>query len=215
VVGVVGDVKHTGLDAEDTADVYVPYAQTPSGVSIWLANLFCVVVRTHGPPENLAPVVRRQLRELDPNVTVGLGSMEAALTSSLSQRRLDTMVLATFGAAALALALLGIYGVAAIGVAERRPEIAVRMSLGAGRGRIVGLVVGGALAPVAVGLIAGLTVTLAVGRLLGSLLFGVTPYDPATLVGACAALAVAALAASVVPALRALRVDPVTVQRAS
>jgi putative ABC transport system permease protein len=215
VVGVVGDVKHTGLDAEDTADVYVPYAQTPSGVSIWLANLFCVVVRTHGPPENLAPVVRRQLRELDPDVTVGLGSMEAALSSSLSQRRLDTMVLATFGAAALALALLGIYAVAAIGVAERRPEIAVRMSLGAGRGRIVGLVVGGALAPVAVGLLAGLTLTLAVGRLLGSLLFGVAPHDPVTLVGACVALAVATLAASVVPALRALRVDPVTVQRAS
>ncbi len=106
IVGVVGDVKHTGLDAEPTADVYIPYAQTPSDVSVWLANIFCVAVRTRGEPELLIPAVQREIRALDRDVaTSAARPMEDAFVDSLAQRRFHTLLLELFGATALALAL--------------------------------------------------------------------------------------------------------------
>ncbi len=120
IVGVVGDVKHTGLDAEPTADVYVPYAQTPPDVSVWLANIFCVAVRTRGAPDLLIPAVQREIRALDRDVaTSAARPMEDAFASSLAERRFHTRLLEIFGAAALALALAGIYALTAFGVVER------------------------------------------------------------------------------------------------
>ncbi|HEY2797782.1 MAG TPA: ABC transporter permease [Thermoanaerobaculia bacterium] len=215
IVGVVGDVRSTGLDAEPTADVYVPYAQAPPDVSVWLANIFCLAVRTQGAPELLIPAVQREIRALDRDVaTSAARPMEDAFVTSLAERRFHTLLLEIFGAAALALALAGIYALTAFGVIERTREIGVRLSLGSTRGRILALIVRQALRPVAIGLAGGLAAALALSRLLSGLLVGVAPNDAATLCESALVLALAALAASLLPALRATRIDPVRALRA-
>ncbi len=215
IVGVVGDVKHTGLDAEGTADVYVPFAQTPPDVSVWLANIFCVAVRTDGDPLRFVPAVRREIQALDRDVAAAsIRPMEEALDASLADRRFQTRLLELFGAAALALALAGIYAVTSFGIVERTREIGVRLSLGAGRKRILGLLLRQALIPVGGGLLVGLAAALALARLLTGLLVGVPARDGATLAAATLLLAATALLASVVPALRATRIDPVRALRA-
>jgi putative ABC transport system permease protein len=215
VVGVVGDIKFTGLDAEGAADVYVPYTQAPESVAVWLANIFCVAVRTRGEPALLAPVVRRELRALDPDVAASaLRPMEEAIDASLADRRFQSVLLQLFGAAALVLALAGIYAVTAFSVIERTREIGVRLSLGSTRGRILALIARQSLVPVAAGLVAGTAAALALGRLISGLLYGVAAGDPATLAVASLSLAAFAAAACFVPALRATRIDPVKALRA-
>ncbi|MBL8113221.1 MAG: ABC transporter permease [Acidobacteria bacterium] len=215
VVGVVGDVKHTGLDAEGTADVYVPYAQTTQQVAVWLANIFCVAVRTEGDPHLLVPAVRREITALDPEVAASaVRSMDEAIAASLADRRFNTTLLQLFGAVALALAVAGVYAMTAIGVASRRHEIGVRVSVGASRGDILALVVKGALTPVGIGVLAGIAAALASSRLLRGLLFGVPAHDAAILTTAALSLCVAALAACLGPAMRATRIDPAKVLRA-
>jgi predicted permease len=214
IVGVAGDVKHTGLDADGSADVYVPFAQTPPDVSVWLANIFCVAVRTKGDPRAIAPAVRREILALDRDVAVAsMRPMEDALDASLGDRRFQTVLLEIFGLTALGLALAGIYAVTAIGVAQRTREIGVRLSLGAGRGRILALLLRQALTPVGSGLAAGLAAALFAGRLISGLLFGIAPQDASTLAAASVLLAATALLASAVPALRATRIDPVRALR--
>jgi putative ABC transport system permease protein len=215
IVGVVGDVRHTGLDAEPTADVYVPYAQTPPDVSVWLANIFCIALRSRNAPELLVPAVRREIRALDRDVaTSAARPMEDAFVSSLAERRFHTLLLEVFGAAALALALAGIYALTAFSVVERTREIGVRLSLGSTRGRILALVARQALVPVSIGLAGGAAAALALGRLVAGLLVGVAPHDAVTLACSAVLLALAALTASLVPALRATRIDPVRALRA-
>jgi len=214
IVGVVGDVKHTGLDAEGSADVYVPFSQTSPDVSVWLANIFCLALRTSDDPRRLVPAVRREIQALDRDVAVaGIRPMEDALEASLGDRRFQTMLLEFFGAAALALALAGIYSVTSFGVVERTREIGVRLSLGAGRSRILRLLLRQALVPVAGGLVAGGVAALALARLLTGLLVGVAAQDAATLAVATVLLAGTAFLASAVPALRATRIDPVCALR--
>ena len=215
VVGVVGDVKFTGLDADGAADVYVPYAQTTPQVSVWLANIFCLAIRTRGEPGLLAPAVRREIRALDADVAASVvRPMEEALDASLAERRFNTVLLEIFGAAALALALAGIYAVTAFAVVERTREIGVRLSLGSSRGRILGLIARQSLRPVAAGLAAAPPRRSALGRLVSGLLYGIAANDAATLLGAAVVLGLAAAAASVLPALRATRIDPVRALRA-
>jgi len=215
IVGVVGDLKYSGLDAVESADVYVPYAQTPQDVSVWLANIFCLAVRTSGDPRRLVPAVRRELRSLDPDVAASaIRPMDEAIAGSLAERRFQALLLEVFGAAALALALAGIYAVTAFSVTERTAEIGVRLSLGAGRGRILGLIARQGLAPVAAGLLCGVCASLALSRLVAGLLFGVTARDPRILGTSALLLAFAACAAVVLPALRAARIDPVRALRA-
>jgi putative ABC transport system permease protein len=215
IVGVVGDVKFTGLDAEGGADVYVPYTQTTQQSAVWLANVFCLAVRTRGEPALLAPAIKRELRALDPDVAAAsVLPMEEAIDASLAVRRFQTVLLELFGAAALLLALAGIYAVTAFSVVERTREIGVRLSLGATRRGILGLITRQSLVPVTAGLVAGAAAALALGRLVSGLLYGVAANDPRTFVGAAAALALFAAAACVLPALRATRIDPVKALRA-
>ncbi|MEO8505350.1 MAG: ABC transporter permease [Acidobacteriota bacterium] len=209
IVGVVGDVKHAGLDADGTADVYVPYAQTPQDVAIWLANLFCIAVRTEGDPHLLAPALRREVLALDRDVAPSaIRTMDEAVASSLSVRSFDALLLELFGGTALLLALLGIYAVTAFAVAEHHREIGVRMSLGADRGTILRWVIGRSMTPVVAGLLAGGVAALLLGRLIATLLFGVTAHDVTTFMAAAALLGLAGLLASALPALRATQVDP-------
>jgi putative ABC transport system permease protein len=215
IVGVVGDVKHTGLDAEGTADVYVPFAQTPPDLSVWLANIFCVAVRTIGDPRLLVSSVRREIQTLDRDVAAAsIRPMEEALDASLGDRRFQTTLLELFGAAALALALAGIYCVTSFGVVERTREIGVRLSLGAGRRRIFALFLRQALTPVGAGLLSGGAAAVGLARLLRGLLVGVVAHDAATLIASTTLLTATAFVASAVPALRATRIDPVRALRA-
>jgi predicted permease len=215
IVGVVGDLKHTGLDAENSADIFVPYAQTPARVSVWLANILCAAVRTQGDPQALAPAVRGELQALDREVAVAsMRSMEDAYAASLASRRFNTRLLELFSAAALALAIAGVYALTAFAVAERSRGIGVRMALGADRRRILRLMVGGAMAPVAAGIAVGGATALAGSRLLANLLFGIGAADPLSFAAAAATLGLASLLASAIPARRALRVEPLRALRA-
>ena len=215
IVGVAGDIKYTGYDADPSADVYVPYAQTPPDVSVWLANIFCIAVRTSGEPRLLIPAVQVAIRSIDRDVAASaVRTMDEALAGSIAERRFQTLLLEIFGASALILAMAGIYAVTAFGVAERTREIGVRLSLGSGRARILELVARQALAPVTLGLVLGAGAALGLSRLIGSLLFGVAPYDPLVLGAAALLLGLTACLAIVVPAFRATRIDPVRALRA-
>jgi putative ABC transport system permease protein len=215
IVGVVGDVKFTGPDAEAAADLYIPYTQATPQAAVWLANIFCVAVRTKGEPALLAPAVRREIRALDPEVAAtALRPMEEAIDASLADRRFQTALLQIFGAAALLLALAGIYAVTAFSVVERTREIGVRLSLGSTRGGILALIARQSLRPVAAGLVCGAVAALALGRLLSGLLYGIAANDIGTLASAAAVLGLAAVLASLLPALRAIRIDPVRALRA-
>ena len=214
-MGVVGDVKFTGLDAEGGADVYIPYAQATPQAAVWLANIFCLAVRTQGDPALLAPAVRRELRALDPDVAASsIGPMEEAIDASLADRRFQTVLLEVFGAAALLLALAGIYAVTAFSVVERTREIGVRLSLGSTRRGHPGphrspVPRSGRRRPRR-----RRCRGVALGRLVSGLLYGVAANDVATLATAAIALALFAAAACVIPALRASRIDPLKALRA-
>jgi len=209
VVGVVGDVKHIGLDAAPTPQVYLPHAQ-------WLYSegLGGLVVRTTGNPASLAGPVRQAIRALDPNNPVSrVATMEELLAGSTAARRYAMWLFGLFAGIALMLAAAGIYGVLANTVQERTREIGIRTALGATRQAILRQVLGEGLRLTAVGLLVGGTGALALSRLLQGLLFGVTPHDPVTFLGVAAVVAGTALAACWVPARRAASVPPAEVLR--
>lgn len=203
VVGIVGDVHHESLGAEPFPQVYVPHAQ-------WGDDVMSLVVTGKGRPEDLAAAARAAVRSVDPTQPIArVATLHEVRAASLKPARLTSTLFALFAFAALVLAAVGTFGVVSGLVTERTREIGIRAALGADRRRLVSLVLGTALAPAALGLLAGLPLTLALGRAIGGLLFGVTPADPLTLAGAALLLALVSLAASVVPARRAAALDPV------
>jgi predicted permease len=207
IVGVVGDIRHHGLVREPSAEVYVPFAQEP----LFIIGL---AVRTAGDPTAMAGAVRRAIWQVDKDQPVsyvlGLSQM-AAETTAL--HRTSTLTLLAFTAIALGLAALGLYGVLSYTVAQRTHEIGIRVAMGASRRDILALVMSQGLRLSAVGLLAGLLASLALTRLLSSLLFGVSPYDLPTLAIVVVVLVATALLASFVPAFRATRVSPLDALR--
>jgi putative ABC transport system permease protein len=204
IVGTAASVRHEGLDATAMRQAYIPERQWQ-----WADDQVKLVVRTEGDPADLASTVRRVIREIDPTQPiVRVATMDQLIAASTSQRRLALVLFTAFGGTALLLAIAGIYGVLAGRVAERTREIGVRTALGATPRDIMGLVVGQGARLAAVGLALGLVGALALSRFLQSMLFGVGPHDPETLVAVVAVLAAVTLVACVVPALRALRVEP-------
>ena len=204
VIGVVGNVHHTGLDATQLMSFYVPERQ-------WFSsdNQEILVVRTQGDPTAMAGAVRRAIQAIDPTQPiVKVAAMEAVVAASTAQRRLALTLFGCFAFAAVLLAVAGIYGVLAGNVAERTREIGLRAALGATPGDILQLVVGQGARLAIMGLAAGLFGAFALTRSLRALLFGIAPNDPATIGLATGVLLAATLAACVVPALRAVRVDP-------
>ena len=203
VVGVVGDVKLRGLAlAEPIAAVYVPHSQMPLS---WMS----LVVRTKVPPRSLVSAVAAAVQRIDPDQPVtGAGTMEEHLGESLSHARFTMLLLAVFAALALALSAVGIYSVLAYGVRRRTREIGIRMALGAQAADVVRMVVLQGMRPALIGLAVGLAGSLAFGRALASLVYGVSPTDPLTFAGVSILLALVALAACALPARRATRVDP-------
>jgi putative ABC transport system permease protein len=209
IVGVVGDVRHFGLEREATIEVYVPIGQVPDPTTIWLANNMYWVVTTEGEPLSLANAVRREINAVDPAVPATfVRSMDQWLGNTIAPRRFNLQLVAAFALAALLLVLVGVYAVSAFAVTVRTREIGIRTALGASRRDVLGLVLRSSGLPILGGIAAGTAVALLLAPAFSGLLFGVTSRDPMSLMIGPAALAAAALLANILPARRAARIDP-------
>jgi ABC-type antimicrobial peptide transport system permease subunit len=208
VVGVVGDVREFGLDAPIRPTMYFPFDQLPS-------DTLTLVVRSHLPAPEMLRIAQRMLFAADPRGSAYQArSLSDMLAGSLAQRAFALTLLHGFAALALVLAGLGLYGVLAYTVTQRTREIGVRMALGARPAQALALVARESAAVVGIGLLIGCGGALLAGRLFAGLLFGVGPGDPFSLAAALVVLASVALAATLLPARRAARVDPVVALRA-
>jgi putative ABC transport system permease protein len=209
VVGVVGNVRHLAGEADSGLEFYYPYTQYP------ITNIY-YVVRTRGDPASLAATVRQTVASVDRNAAiVFVKTMEAVIDESLWQRRLWSVLLAGFGLLSLNLVAVGLYGLLSYLVGQQTREIGVRMALGAEPRRILGLVLGHGARLLAAGLALGLVAGLALKRVLGSFVFGVSATDPGNLAISSAVLAVVAMLACYLPARRASAVDPIRALRDS
>ncbi len=206
IVGVVGDVSYRGLDAEPLAAYYSPLSQNPyTGVYL--------IVRAPGPLR-LADAVRASVRTIDKDVPVSeVSTMEQVLSESVSQPRFRTTLLAVFAGVALVLAAIGIYGVVAYSVTQRVHEFGIRMALGAQPADVLKLVVRWSTLLLLSGVAAGALGSLALTKVLRNLLYHVTPQDPITFAVVTGVLTGASLLATIIPARRAIRIDPLTALR--
>jgi predicted permease len=208
VVGMVGDVRHYGLERPMRPGVYLPLAQSPS-------RTMAAVVRTAGDPAALTSAARGVVREMDPDLGLyRVQTMEQALQRSLAQRGLYSWLLGVFAVLALVLALGGTYGVTSYLVSQRTREIGIRVALGARRRDITRTVLRGSLTVVGTGVSVGVVASIGAARLLADRLFGVPPHDAWILSLAAVALLSAAAIANWLPARRAARVDPMRSLRA-
>jgi predicted permease len=214
IVGVIGDVRHAGLDAEARPELYVSYRQAGEEFGLMHGGP-TLVVRTQGDPLAWAPSLERHLQGLDPGLAAAAPlSMEQRVSGSLSRPRLYAGLLAGFAALALLLASIGVYAVLARSVEARRREIGVRLALGATPGDVLGLVVGEGVRLALLGVGLGLVAAAMLAPALASLLFGVAPRDPVTFVAVPALLSVVAIAACALPARSAAALDPAQTLRA-
>ena len=207
IVGVVGDTRRTGFDAEIRPETYLPYSQTPDR-SMYL------VVRAASSPMPVIQPVRDAVWAIDKDQAVfSVETMDQLLSEMMAQRRFNMLLLAIFAGAALILAAVGIYGVMSYSVTQRTHEIGVRIALGAGRATVLRQVAGQGMMLAAAGIGLGLAGSLALTRLMAGLLFEVHATDPVTFVLIPLLLGGVALAASVIPARRAMKLDPILALR--
>jgi len=218
IVGVVRDAKFAGFGLNRPARpmFYVPLAQNVDYKQelmkkIELRSHFIggIMLVTGTPPGTLEPLLTRTLAELDPNLTItSVRTMQQQVELSFDQERAVASLASLFGIVALLLAAVGLYGVTAYTVAQRTNEIGIRMALGADRAKVVQLVLRGAFQRVVIGLILGLPLAVAAGRLISAQLYGVSSWDPLALTVAASALAICALFAAMIPASRAASISP-------
>jgi putative ABC transport system permease protein len=207
IVGIVGDVSQRGPTEPEQRAIYVPYAQRPTAT-------FFVFLKTDVDPATLATALRGAAGAVDPNLPLfGVRTYDEVMTRVLASRTFTTSLIGAFGGVALLLAALGLYSVVAYIVAQQTREIGIRMALGATWSSVVGLVLGRGASLVGAGLVAGALVAAGAGQFIETMLYGVSPLDPFAYVAAAAVLAVAGLAACVVPARRAARIDPMEALR--
>jgi len=215
VIGVVGDVKHAGLDAGASPETYYHYLQIPPEAMSLAEGTMALAMRTSVDPTAMTASVRGELRKLDPSQPVfNVHVMQDVVYGSLAQQRFRTVLIGAFAGLALVLAALGLYGVVAYSVSQRTTELGIRVALGAQPGGILQLVIFRAAGLAAIGLAIGMAVSLAGSRVMARFLFDVRPADPVTLGTASLIILLVALTASWVPALRAAKVDPATALRA-
>lgn len=208
IVGIAGDTKVDGLAADARPLVYLPHRQA---ATTWggTPRSLTISLRVALPPAAVLPSVRATVRELDPKLAVAnVGTMDEHIADSLARERLAATLLGAFGAIALLLAVVGIYGIVSYSVARRTREIGIRIALGAEPGRVRRMVIGEGAAPAVMGIVAGLGATLAGSSILEGFLFEVSATDPAILGALGALLASAAVVASWIPARRATRISP-------
>jgi len=213
IVGIVEDAKYQDTRGPAYATSFLPLLQTPPGEPVrgWVG---AIELHVAGKPENLEPAVRKAIAGVDPNLTVlNIMSFGEQVARHFNQERLIARLTELFGALALVLACVGLYGVTAYAVARRTNEIGIRMALGADRSNVLGLVLRGTLSQIGLGLAIGIPAALAGGRVLASQLYGVNSYDPVILGLAAALLAACAILAASLPARSAARVDPVVALR--
>ena len=218
IIGIVGHVKHWGLDSDDTAkirdQIYFPFLQVPDQYMTEAVAGVTVVLRTVPEPLSIVPSVRAQIAGPSQDQPMySVRTMEQVISGSLAERRFTMLLLMIFAGAALLLAAVGIYGVMSYAVVRRVREIGIRAALGASRGEIVGLVLRQGIRLAAIGLVGGLAAALALTRLMAGLLYGVRPADPVTLAAVAVLLGGIALLACYIPARRATSVDPVAALR--
>jgi predicted permease len=214
IVGIARDVKQGGLDAEVGTELYFSYEQGPR-VAQFAPSQMHLVMRSSRPLDALAPGIRRVMAEMDPSLPiVQLRTMESVFGDSVSRQRFLSQLLGIFAVVALLLAAIGTYGILAYMVTERQREIGIRMALGASRAQVVRLVLGQGLTMAVAGVALGVAGALLLSRLVASLLYGVSPADPATFAAVAGVITVVAMAACVVPTRRATRVDPLVAIRA-
>ncbi|HMV82599.1 MAG TPA: ABC transporter permease [Blastocatellia bacterium] len=208
VVGVVGDIRQSGLDQETAPHVYAPYLQLPAGRS-------GILLRTSVDPLSLAATVQKQVNAVDPDLPIyNLHAMDELIADSMAGRRLNLVLLTVFALTALALAAVGIYGVISYSVSQRAREIGIRLAIGAQRADVLKLIVRQGMIPVAIGMAAGIAGALALARVVATLLVGISANDPITFAAIVILLATVALPACFIPARRATKVDPIIVLRA-
>jgi putative ABC transport system permease protein len=203
IVGVVSDARNRGLDREPAPELFRPYQQAG-------ANQMHLALRTDGDPKSVVPLVRETLRALDPALSAySVQTLEERFETVLFTRRFASAAMAALAVMSLALAAMGLYGVIAFWVGERRRELGLRIALGADRRALVRHVLGEASKPVVVGMALGIVSALALGRFLSGMLYEVAPHDPASMAVTVLVIAASTFAAVLVPARRATRVDPV------
>jgi predicted permease len=207
VVGVVADVKSSGLERDARPEIYLPFAQQAVGSAT-------IAVRTGQEPLGLVPAVRERLRRLDAAVPMSdLATMEQRIERSVATRSFTTTLFSSFGMVAVLLAAVGVYGLMASIVAQRRREIGIRLALGAESGQVLRMIVRQALAMTAAGTALGLGAALLLADTIRGLLFGIEPIDRVTFLAVPAVLALSAALASYLPARRASRIEPAQVLR--
>nr|MDQ3805976.1 ADOP family duplicated permease [Acidobacteriota bacterium] len=207
VVGVVGDVRHRGLEVDTRPEMFFPHAQTPS-------RQMTLAVRAAGDPLALVGPVRERVRAVDKDQPVGnVKTMEAWLAESVASRRFSVLLLGVFALIAAVLAAVGIYGVVSYGVAQRTHELGLRIALGARPSDVLRLVIRQGMKMALVGAAVGFAAALALTRVMSGLLYGVSATDPATFAGVTLLLGAVAFLACYVPARRATRVDPMVALR--
>ena len=207
VIGVAGDVRYEDIEADPKPAIFFPVAQ----MTRTRAMLF---VRTASDPASLATAVRNAVKAVDRGHTVSdVQTLRHRMVEATARDRFATQVLGAFAVTALLLAAIGIYGVLSLAVAQRRRELGIRMALGAEQGGVMAMILGQAMSIAGLGALAGAVGALLAGRALGSLLYGVTAADPVTYAASALVLALAVLAAAIVPAVRAMRVPPMVALR--
>src|SRR5260370_37540697 len=205
---MIGDVRGVSLDRSPSPTVYLPYWQSviPPGVN---SMDLVLVARTTADPMTVPPSLRGLIPDMDPQLALpAFRTMDEVVTDSFGQRRFQMALVLLFAAAGTLLASLGIYGVVSYSVAQRTNEMGIRLALGAPPSDIRRLIIRQGFTPVLIGLGAGVLGSVGVGRVLGTLLFGISSTDPLTLTGVVAVFVTVALTAMYVPAQRAIRVAP-------
>lgn len=218
IVGIVEDTKYQSAREPAYPTYFLPFMQiVKDPKESWLIYshyLGDIELRVSGNPQNMESTMRGSLADIDPNLTVlSVVSMTEQISRNFNQERLIARLTELFGLLALILACVGLYGVTSYTVSRRTNEIGIRMALGAERGRVVALVLKGAIWQLALGLVIGIPATLAAGRALASQLYGVKSYDPLIIGAAALVLALCALAAAFIPARRAASIDPMVALR--
>ena len=209
VVGVAGDVHHVGLDAQPDMQMYVPHQQWP-----FPDGLMTFVIRTGGNPAAISSAAQQAIHFIDPTQPISrIAALENYVGLSVQGRRFALILIGAFAVIALALSVVGIYGVTAYSVAQRTREIGIRSALGAQRPELFGLLLRQGMLLVLYGVVAGVLASFALTRFLTSLLFDVQPTDPLTFAGVVLVLVAVAAAACLIPARRAMRVDPIVALR--
>jgi predicted permease len=216
IIGVVGDTHEGGLGRDPGSMMIVPAAQVTDGMTALNARIVPIrwVVRTHGDPRTVITAVTEQLRQVSGGFPVArVRTMDEVVSRSTARETFNMLLLTIFGAVALVLAAIGIYGLMAYSVQQRTQEMGIRMALGADRAAIRKLVVWHGMRLTIVGVILGIAAAFGLTRLIASFLFGVKPWDPAVFISVPVILAAVALVAVWLPATRAAKLDPMQALR--